>query len=78
MSFKDKHVFFSCLYLASKTYVDLRVLYSDFKSEYSLCTGRKDLRVLGFVSLCNNWKEAMNLILGFFFPKAQSAMVYFM
>lgn len=42
-------------------------LYSDFKSEYSLCTERKDLRVLDFVSLCNNWKEAMKLILVLFF-----------
>lgn len=63
--------------LAVKLMLTFNALYLAFKSESFLCTGRKDLRVLDFVSLCNNWKGAMKLIL-IFFPKAQSAIVYFM
>lgn len=38
-----------------------------------------DPRVLNFDSLCSNWNGAMSFILIVFFsPKAQSAVVYFM
>lgn len=39
---------------------------------------KEKILVLGFVSLCNNWKGAMLFVLILFFPKAQSAVVYFM
>lgn len=39
---------------------------------------KEKILVLGFVSLCNNWKGAMSFVLILFSSKAKSVLAYFM